>query len=279
MTFSNEQEKSSKLIKCLKILLEVAYWGITLFFTSILAYVCLSLVNQTLPPKIGALFPEVPKEIGKETSLKTSERLEKAYHNGEILIPYDYLSENELLGLFFTETDEGVTDEKYQLLSDLIPYDSNEKIAKCMEAFQLIPNELLLLMKEDELEITLADVGSVAMGGGMMTTGTYRRAENRIIIYNSNYMVSTVIHEVGHWIESYLKRNVDYHVLERMSDEMREEFKFLGLDSFGEEYATSDKYEMFATIFEHYILDYEKLRMNAPISHDYMTYYLERLLT
>ena len=40
----------------------------------------------------------------------------------------------------------------------------------------------------------------------------------------------------------------------------------------------NDDFEVFATLFEFFIHDYEKLKTNAPISFEYIAYYLEKLL-
>ena len=57
------------------------------------------------------------------------------------------------------------------------------------------------------------------------------------------------------------------------------ELQYLGLDPYYYDYITSDNFETFAALFEHFFTNYPTFYQNAPISHDYILYYLKKALT
>ena len=37
--------------------------------------------------------------------------------------------------------------------------------------------------------------------------------DNRIVIYRSEHCTATLVHELGHWLERYIKRNLDFSAI------------------------------------------------------------------
>ena len=232
-------------------------------------------------------LPDTPGSIGRLNDTnsfgKNSILIEREYSRGNIIYPNLSIHDSELTQMFFSpnSTDEKMNEmrfsEKNKLVKELFPFNSEESTQIYQKVFSLIPNKLLNLMLNDKLEIILSELEPIIVDGGMLTD-YYERSNNRIIIYRSEHCTATLVHELGHWLERYIKRNLDFYLFNRISNDMLEEINHLGFNEFSLNYVKSNNFEVFATLFEFFIHDYEKLKTNAPISFEYITYYLEKLL-
>ncbi|MBQ1785789.1 MAG: hypothetical protein II005_03570 [Turicibacter sp.] len=250
-------------------------------------WVTLSVISSIPIYNWKVFFPDTPSSIGTldDTNLvgKDSILIEREYARGNIIFPNLSTHDSELTKMFFspTSTDEKMNEmqfsEKNKLVKGLFPFNSEESTQIYQKVFSLIPNKLLNMMLNDKLEIILSELEPIIVDGGMLT-GYYERSNNRIIIYRSEHCTTTLVHELGHWLERYIKRNLDFYLFNRISDDMLEEMNHLGLNEFSLNYVKSNDFEVFATLFEFFIHDYEKLKTNAPISFEYIAYYLEKLL-
>ena len=254
---------------------------------AVFLWVTLSVISSIPIYNWKVFFPDTPSSIGKidETNSfgKDSILIEREYARGNIIFPNLSTHDSELTKMFFspTSTDEKMNEmqfsEKNKLVKGLFPFNSEESTQIYQKVFSLIPNKLLNMMLNDKLEIILSELEPIIVDGGMLT-GYYERSNNRIIIYRSEHCTTTLVHELGHWLERYIKRNLDFYLFNRISDDMLEEMNHLGLNEFSLNYVKSNDFELFATLFEFFIHDYEKLKTNAPISFEYITYYLKKLL-
>lgn len=276
------------ILSLIKICVKSTFWVVGILGSiAVFLWVTLSWFSSIPLYKWEVFWPDTPKKIGVMANTYQSEDnsifIETDYIPGKIIFPYSSLNDGELTKMFFSpyDADEKINEmrvsEKYRLLMELFPFNSEDSMESYQEIFSFIPNKLLHLMKNDGLEIILSELPPAIDDSGI-TTGYYERSKNRIIVYRSKYQTTTLVHELGHWIESYIKRNLDFYVLNRITDIMLNEIDTLGLNEFNTNYAKSDNFEVFATLFEFFIHDYEKLKTNAPVSHEYMTYYLEKLL-
>ena len=254
---------------------------------AVFLWVTLSVISSIPIYNWKVFFPDTPSSIGKidETNSfgKDSILIEREYARGNIIFPNLSTHDSELTQMFFspTSTDEKMNEmqfsEKNKLVKGLFPFNSEESTQIYQKVFSLIPNKLLNMMLNDKLEIILSELEPIIVDGGMLT-GYYERSNNRIIIYRSEHCTTTLVHELGHWLERYIKRNLDFYLFNRISNGMLEEINHLGLNEFSLNYVKSNDFELFATLFEFFIHDYEKLKTNAPISFEYVTYYLKKLL-
>lgn len=142
----------------------------------------------------------------------------------------------------------------------------------------LLPLELLTHMKEDHLTFTLSEEPPLKIEEGI-AIATYYRKKNEIVFWNSLQAHGSLFHEIGHWFENYLYKKIDHYRLDRINESMMNELQHLGFDSYYYNYITSDNFEIFATLFEQFFTNYPILYQNAPISHDYILYYLKKVLT
>ena len=69
-------------------------------------------------------------------------------------------------------------------------------------------------------------------------------------LLNSDAVSTALIHKIGHWLESYIKRHFDFYYHQRLTDQMRSELTHLGLPEYLLTYAQSNLHEFFAVSFE-----------------------------
>ncbi len=105
-------------------------------------------------------------------------------------------------------------------------------------------------MVQDELYFLLSDYPPPKAGDNTIVLAKYHWKHSRITLFNSDAVSTALIHEIGHWLESYIKRHFDFYYHQRLTDQMRSELTHLGLPEYLLTYAQSNPHEFFAVSFE-----------------------------
>lgn len=236
---------------------------------------------------LKAFYPMVPSCLGESNTyaLVVDETIsQQPLIMGEFQRPNLETTSDPLARYLFQDlklpTEEVIEDQtdKIELIQSLFPFQTLDSVAPYVEIIQQLPKELLELMVRDELYFIVSNYSPKKIGENKQLLGYYASKGNRIILYDSPNTPTAVIHEIGHWVESYLEHHIDFFYAKRIGNEMMAELESLNLPTFLLSYAKTDIHEFFAVSFEVYFYHYEWVKSQAPTMFEYFSYYMIELL-
>lgn len=237
--------------------------------------------------KVTAFFPIIPRHIGSEAVGGyeiDQEILNYPLAVGNFQIPdYDKTKDSlarYLFQDFKLEKDQQQTlmKEKEALISNLFPYQKLNNVRPYVQILSVLPIGLLELMVADELYFIVSDYPPTDVGDNKRLVAYYEHDENRIVLFSGDTQTS-LIHELGHWIGDYIRRHIDFYYTFRIEEEMIAEIYELGLPDNLIDYSKTTTNEFFAVSFQSYMYHYELVKSKAPITFEYFSYYLSKILT
>lgn len=272
------------MLSVLKTLFEFSIASCLLALSSLVGVkVALWLANY----EVNAIFASTPSHIG-EQSVQTltwdEEMARKPLIIGNYHLPIYDESELSLTTYLFKDFEfessqiDELIERKRKWLEKLFPYQQLSNVEPCIKVLTLLPIELLEIMVKDKLYFIVSDYEPIWIDTNDKMTGYYESKENRIVLFEGESGPKSVIHELAHWIESYLKRNVDVFHTWRMSEKMIAEIDNLGLSASALAYSKTTINEFFAVSFEVFMYHHELMKSKAPITYEYFEYYLTKLL-
>lgn len=240
-----------------------------------------------------SLIPlQISNEIGQTPLIERPNDeppLSVIYNTKKVIAPSIDTLNHPLLEQVFdyvkTEDEALLQEQKQELIDSLLEINESADYIVHSSVYRFfikfLPLDLLQLMEKDGLRFILSDSSPKSAENShlseenWMTLAYYQPQSNQIVFSNHLNAPEAIFHEIGHWFEFYIKKNIDYFCLSRMSEQMIHELQNLGLAPNYLEHVSQDKHEAFATFFECLFTNYESFYRVAPIAHDYLLYYLD----
>lgn len=278
--------KTMKIMKNItKFILDISI--MTMVFTTLMVVV----INESFGLKATAILPTTPINIGVKNINKycvlDEETLNRQHDYERFIVPYNYLEKDDLAKKIYNGLDKRVQKEeeyleelekKKEMLNLMTVGVNVDRINELVDFLSFLPIELISKMYEDNLEFIFSGDNPTKVNDDQYRVAYYNRNTNKIVFSTFDNFEKTAIHEIGHWLESYIVKNIDAYYLKRISEEMKNELKNLQISDYLYEYAMSNPSETFAILFEVFIYDYEKFMFKAPIAYEYFSYYLTQIL-
>ena len=259
-----------------------------LTITGLSVVVTITLVSTFLTYEVQAFLHSTPQNFGEQSLIQEDTLLSKTELTPlklwTVQLPNLETSHDSLATFLFSDfllesnPDSARERIKKDLILKLFPFNTWDSIQPLVTDLIRLPIELLQLMVNDELYFILSEHGAVPNQADTISSAYYQWKHNRIVLYNHSSAGNAIIHEIGHWLESYIRHHIDYFYDHRITETMRSELEQVGLPDYLVDYSKTDDHEFFAVSFECFFYHYDLFKQKAPVTFSYLYHYLSAVL-